>query len=126
MSDPLRKLIVSGQDLDRELLATVLSGLVMIEGGSGEIRLTAKAAKLPKKIQILLWLLGRKAAKAMELIREEGLSSGEMEKMTGMKGGSLRGQLSILKKERLVHSRDGKFTVPGYAVEYVKEVIQGQ
>lgn len=126
MTDPLEKLVVSGEDLNKELLATVLVDLVRVERDTGEVRFTTRAAKLPKNQQILVFLLGRKAAKALGLIKEEAISPGAMEPKTGMKGGPLRGQLSVLKKSRLVQSDRGKYFVPNYAIEPVKQIITGQ
>ncbi|MBI2935771.1 MAG: hypothetical protein HYY31_03045 [Chloroflexi bacterium] len=126
MKDPLQKLIVSGGELDKELLATVLADLVRLEKGSGEIRFTAMAAKLPKRTQIVLLLLGRKAAKALGLTDEEAIAPSEMEGTLGMKGGPLRGQLFQLKGARLVQSVGGKYLVPNYAIEPAKELIQAK
>lgn len=124
MENPLERLTVSGEALDRELLATVLQGLVMVETGTGEIRFTSRVAKLAKRTQILLLLLGRKASSALGFIEDEAISPSEMETKLGMKGGPLRGQLSQLRKERLVQSDGGKYTVPSYAVENVGELVQ--
>lgn len=124
MSDPLEKLLVSAIELDRELLATVLADLVKIDKDSGEIRFTSKATKLPKRLQILLYLMGRKAAKALGLVAEEAIASKEMASKLGMGGGPLRGQLSRLSKERLVESVQGKYQVPNYAFESVKALLE--
>jgi len=98
----------------------------MVEEGTGEVRFTAKAAKLPKRTQILLLLLGRKAAKALNLIEEAAIRPSEMQTMLGMKGGPLRGQLFQLKRDRLVQSEAGKYTVPNYALEAVKALLEGE
>lgn len=123
MQDPLEPLLVNGQELDRQLLATVLSGLIQIDKLSGEIRLTGKAVGLPKKHQILVYLLGRKAAKAMDRIEEEAISPKEMERELGIDGGPLRGQLSNLRKAHLVQAKGGKYYVPNFAVEAVKKYL---
>lgn len=124
MTDPLEKLIVSGTELDRELLATVLVDLVRIDKDSGEIRFTRNGATLPKKLQILTYLMGRKAGKALDLVPEEPISSKELTMKLGMSGGSLRGQLSMLKKERLIDTKDAKHYVPTYAIEEVKALLE--
>ena len=124
MTDPLEKLIVSGAELDRELLATVLADLVRIDKDSGEIRFTRKGATLPKKLQILTYLIGRKAAKALGLVPEEPISSKELTTKLGMGGGPLRGQLSILKKERSIDTKDAKHYVPNYAIDQVKVLLE--
>ncbi len=123
MENPLESLIVSGEEVDKNLLVTVLADLVRVEKSTGEIRFIGVAPKLPKRIQILLFLLGRKAAKALDLIEEEAIAPSEMEVKLGVKGGPLRGQLFQLKNDRLVQSEGGKYRVPNYALEAVKELL---
>lgn len=124
MEDPLQKLVVDATELDRELLATVLSDLVRIDKATGEIRFTPKSAALPKKSLILAYLMGRKAAKALGLVAEEAISSKELSTKLGMGGGSLRGQLSLFKKERLLDVQNGKHYVPNYAIEQVRTLLE--
>jgi len=124
MADPLERLVVSGAELDREMLATVLTDLVWIDKDTGEIRLTQKGVQMSKKLQILIYLMARKAAKALDLISEEGLTSSKLTSKLGMSGGTVRGQLSILSKERLIDSTGGKYFVPNYAVELVKALLE--
>lgn len=124
MTDPLEKLVVSGAELDRELLATTLADLAQIDKDSGGIRFTREATRLPKKLQILTYLAARKAAKALGFISEEPISPKELTLELGMSGGSVRGQLSVLGKERLVESKVGKYWVPNYAIERVKALLE--
>jgi len=124
MTDPLEKLVVSGAELDRELLATTLVDLAQIDKESGGIRFTRKAARLPKNLQILTYLMARKAAKALGFISEELISSKELTSELGMSGGSIRGQLSIFSKERLVEGKAGKYWIPNYAIERVKALLE--
>jgi len=124
MTDPLERLIASGAELDREMLATILADLVWIDKDSHEVRFKQKATKLPKKVQILTYLMARKAAKALDLISEEGIVSSELTSKLGMSGGTVRGQLSILGKDRLIDSVGGKYFVPNYAIELVKTLIE--
>ena len=124
MIDPLEKLVRSGTELDKELLATVLAGLVWIDKDSGEVRFTPEGTRLPKKLQILAYLLGQKAAKALGLVSEELIAPKELATKLGMGGGPLRGQLSMLKKERLVDTKNGKYYIPNYAIESVKALLQ--
>lgn len=124
MTDPLEKLFVSSEELDQELLATVLMDLAKIDRDSGEIRFTSKAVRLPKKLQILIYLMSRKAARAHSVISEELISSKELAPKLGIGGSSLRGQLSDFTKERLVESKSGRYWVPNYAIERVKELLE--
>lgn len=123
MSEQLEKLLISGKELDQELLATVLVDLVKIDKDSGEIRLTTKALNLPKRLQILIYIAGRKAAKALDVIGEERISPKELASKLGMGGGSLRGQVHNLCKDRLLEGVEGKYLVPNYAIEFVKALL---
>jgi len=123
MENPLEKLLVSHVELDRELVATILADLVRIDKDTGEIRFTMDGAKLSNKLRILTYLLARKAAKALNLVPEEPISSSELTSQLGISGGSLRGQLSLLNGERLIDKREGKYFVPNYSVEQVKTLI---
>lgn len=124
MIEPLEKLVVSGVELDQKLLATTLTGLVWIDKDSGEIRFTREVAQLPKNLQLLTYLLARKAAAALGFISEEPISSKDLTSKLGMSGGSVRGQLSIFSKERLVANKAGKYWVPNYAIERVKALLE--
>lgn len=124
MEDPLQKLVVDATELDRELLATVLSNLIRIDKITGEIRFTPKSAALPKKFQVLAYLMGRKATKALGLVGEEAVSPKELGTKLGIGGGPLRGQLSLFKKERLLDVQNGKYYVPNYAIEQVKASLE--
>lgn len=124
MVDPLQRLVASSTELDREMLATVLADMAWIDKDTGEIRLTREAVQMSKKLQILIYLMARKAAKALGLISEEGISPSELTSTLGMSGGTVRGQLFILSKERLINSSGGKYWVPNYAIELAKASLQ--
>jgi DNA-binding IclR family transcriptional regulator len=68
--------------------------------------------------------MARKAARALGLIVEEGIAPTELTSKLGMSGGTVRGQLFILSKERLIDNAGGKYIVPNYAVELVKASVQ--
>lgn len=124
MVDPLEKLLVNREELDREMLATFLSDLVYIDKNSGEIVLTKNSTLFPKNKQLLIYLAARKAAKALNLIVEEEISPSAIQSALGMSGGTVRGQLSILAKERYIANNKGKYYLPNYAVEQVKTLIE--
>jgi len=124
MSEPLEKLVVSGTELDRELIATTLANLVRIDKDKGEIRLTLEAIQLPKKLQILIYLTGRKAATALGILPGEPIAPKDLASQLGMGGSSIRGQLFTLSKERLIGSESGKYWVPNYAIERVKALLE--
>ncbi|MBN1161280.1 MAG: hypothetical protein JXA17_04985 [Dehalococcoidales bacterium] len=124
MVDPLERLLVDREELDRGMLATVLADLVYIDKSSGGIVLTRKAAQFSKKIQLLVYLAGRKAAKALNIIDKEESTPSAIQLALGMSGGTVRGQLSILAKERLVSNTRGSYFLPNYAVEQVKNLLE--
>lgn len=124
MVDPLEKLLVNREELDREMLATALAGLVHIDKNNGEIVLTRKTTQFPKKMQLLVYLASRKAAKALNLVEKEETSSSAIQIALGMSGGTVRGQLSMLVKDRLVKNNKGDYFLPNYSVDQVRALIE--
>jgi len=125
MAEPLEKLVISSVDVDRELLATTLMNLVRIDKDKGEIRLTLEAIRLPKKLQILVYLMGRKAATALGILPDEPIAPKDLASKLGRGGSALRGQLATLSgKEHLIKNEAGKYWVPNYTVEQVKALLE--
>jgi len=126
MIDPLEKLLFDREELDREMLSTVLTDLVHIDKNSGEVILTKKALQFPKRLQLLIYLAGRKAAKTLNCLELEETPPNAIQSALGMSGGTVRGQLSLLAKERRVASKRGNYFLPNYAVEQVKALLEQQ
>ncbi len=126
MTNPLTDLVVDETKFDLDLLASMLRGQVNIMSGTGEVRLSAAALDLPKKYQVLVFLLGRKAAKVLGKAADEATSGREIASALGMEPNPVSGHLTFLKADGFVRLNDGKYSVPGYAVEKAKIVLEAQ
>ena len=123
----LDELVVSGAELDKELLSTLLSPFVRLDKDDSSVRPTSRWKNLNQQQQILLYLLARKAMSALPdfNLDEETAAPILIGEMTGA-GKSTRGQLNSLLKKKLVNRTAGKYYVPNYALEAVKEIIQSR
>jgi len=78
--------------------------------------------------KILTYLLGKKALRLRGVITEDGerVSPSEIERDTGLKGGSIRPTLTKLVDGRLIRlDKDtNKYYLPDYAVAKVSQVLK--
>lgn len=126
--DPLDKLVVSGAELDKELLSTLLFPFIRLDKDESSVRPTPRWNDLNQQQQILVYLLARKAMVTLPdfNIDEEAAAPILIGEITGA-GSSARGQLSSLRRKKLVdRTRMGKYYIPNYAIEAVKEVVKSQ
>lgn len=124
----LDELVVSGAELDKELLATLLFPFIRLDKDDSSVRPTSRWKNLNQQQQILLYLLARKAMWALPdfNLDKETAAPILIGEMTGA-GKSTRGQLNSLLKKKLVNrTASGKYYVPNYALEAVKEIIQSR
>jgi hypothetical protein len=114
----LEELLVDAREIDRELLAAFLKPYLRIDRETGAILPQPAWGEVPNEARVLLYLVARKAMRALELpIGDEAASPLEIERATGIPGGSVRPALKRLLKGRLVE-RDlgGGYIVPTYAM----------
>jgi len=122
--DPLSKLVVRKDEVNRKLLADVLDPFSMISQETGEALLKPPFAALPGETKVLVYLLTRKASRALDtpLDREEA-SPTEISRQTGMNYNSVKPSLSKLYQKRLVQKRDDGYFVPDHAIFAVGEML---
>ena len=76
------------------------------------------------KIGILLYLLSNKIFHIKGIKDEEFEKPKDIESGTGIVGGTLRRCVSeLLKKEKLLHSKDGKYYIPNHSLRKVEKFI---
>lgn len=109
----LEDLVVDARQIDRELVATMLAPYLRIDGASCGILPQEGWAVAPNEARVLLYLVARKAMRALDLpLEAEAASPLEIERATGIPGGSVRPAVKRLLKARLI-ARD---VVSGYLV----------
>src|SRR5437660_9735235 len=120
--DPLADLLVKKEDLDRKLLAEVLTPYVKLDQDSGTVIPTPSFARLTNASKILVFLLGRKAAKSLNLLSEpEERTPKEIATLTGINHDSVKPTLSTLYKARKVQKAGNSYFVPDHAILTIRE-----
>ena len=125
MNDELESLLVSGKEIDRKLVVEMLEPYLRIDKETCEIRPLPSWSGLRANKRILLYLVARKAMKALGLgIEEESVSATEIMRNTGLKKGTVNPALRGLFDGRVVaQDEKRKYFVPNYAIEDVKFMI---
>ncbi len=125
MSNQLDELFVSGKEVDQELVANILSPFLKIDRDSCAIVPNEQWLELNNELKIILFLVARKAMKFRGLaIDNEGALPSEIERETGVKGGSVRPKLKELLEQRIINKTDdGRYVVPSYSFSKIKTMI---
>ena len=122
----LEELVVDARELDRELVADFLKPYLRIDGPSCAILPQPAWAEVPNEARVLLYLVARKAMRALDLpLAQEAASPLEIERATGIPGGSVRPALKRLPKRRLEQRDLGVgYIVPNYAVARARNYVR--
>ncbi|MBI4596412.1 MAG: hypothetical protein HY730_08565 [Candidatus Tectomicrobia bacterium] len=128
MNDELESLVVSGKDIDRKLVAQILSPYVKLDKDVSNIRPLEGWNTLKAYEKILVYLLSRKAMVALDFgLPSEGASAGEAARDTGLKTGTVNPALRGLLDDRLVdQGKDNRYFIPNHAIEKVKAILSRQ
>ena len=120
----LEELVISGGELDRELIASVLSGFVRLDGDSHSVRFLSAWDQLKNDDKVLVYLVARKGMFGLDWSEDEAVSPGEVVRDTGLPGGSVRPCLGRLVAKRLVVAAEGRrYQVPNWAVNQIRALL---
>ena len=120
----LDELVVSGADLDRDLVATVLKPFSRLDGDRKRVLLLPAWESLKNDHKILVFLVARKAMTALEWVGDDAVSPRDVTRETGLPGGSVRPGLLRLVNSRLVaQGENGGYLIPNWAMNRVKSVL---
>ena len=120
----LEELVVSGGELDRELIASVLSRFVRLDGDSRSVRFLPAWDQLKNDDKVLVYLIARKAMVALDWSEDEAVQPGEVVNDTGLPGGSVRPGLGRLVAKRLVVAIEGqRYQVPNWAINQIRALL---
>ncbi len=120
-NEPLKKLLVKTEDLNKELLTKTLQPLLQIEEKTGRIQWTEIGNKLDIKKKIIASLLAKKASLILGLIEKETIDYKELARMISAKQVSVASQLTTLGKEYIVLKDSKEYFIP---LEAVTKAIQ--
>lgn len=125
MVNQMDELFVSGKEVDQELIAEILAPFLRIDRDSCSIVPNERWLEMNNELKIILFLLAKKAMKLRDLpIDNEGALPTEIEKETGVKGGSLRPKLKQLLEQRIISKADdGRYIVPNYSLTKIKTMV---
>jgi|SRR5256886_12801119 len=120
-ADPLMALVVDTKQINREHLAAMLKGRVLLDLQSETFLLQPEArARSNARQAVLLSLL---AQKALNLLKEgqvlDVLSPRQLSALTGFKGNTIRPVLKRLTNEGLIVRRPEGYTIHGSALARV-------
>jgi len=125
----LEDLVVSGGEEDKKLVGEILEPYVRLDKETCGIRPTDEWDKLSPEKKIVVYLVARKAMKAMKDLGfdlpVEGAKAGEVVQTTGVKGGTVYPLLrKLLTEDRLIEqSKDKRYFVPNHAIPKVKDML---
>ena len=125
MNDELESLLISGKEIDRKMVAEVLAPYLRIDKETLDIRPLGNWGEVKAYNKILLYLLARKAMKALGLgIEDESSSATEIMQKTGLKKGTVNPALRILFDGRVVaQDKERRYSIPNHAIEEAKNLI---
>jgi len=127
-ADPLRALVVDTKKINREQLAAILQGKVLLDLQSNTFLLQPEAkSRGTARHAVLLSLLARKA---ICLLKEgdldappDGLTPLELTSATGIRGNTIRPVVRRLNAEGLVMQVQGRYVVHNSAIGRVAIVL---
>lgn len=121
----LEELVVSGAEMDRKLMAEILTPYIRLDKENCGIRPTEEWNGLSPERRILAYLLARKAMVALGFnLPVEGAKASEVVQATGVKSGTAHPILRSLFGNRIVEqSPDRRYFVPNHAIPQVKSML---
>ncbi|MFH1107511.1 MAG: hypothetical protein V1787_06500 [Candidatus Micrarchaeota archaeon] len=119
--DPLDSLFVKGDEVNRELLSSILSQFVRLDE-KGRIFPLASFYSQSNKNKILLLLLSKKALNLKSGL-DEPITPSALAKLSDIPEGSLRPTLRLLVDERLVDDENSRYLVFSHALPRCAELF---
>lgn len=125
MENELESLLVSGKEVNKKLVAEMLSPYLRIDKETCDIIPSSSWGDLKAYKKILLYLVARKAMIALDLnLPEENASATEIMVSTGLKQGTVNPTLRQLLEDGLLgQTKERKYYVPNFAIEKIKAII---
>lgn len=121
--DPLQTLIGSKQELDRGLLLKMLQGNIMIDSDSGRPTPLPPFTTLTGRQQVVMLLLGGKAAHALGKRENESMTAKELAELSGVNYNSIRVHLSKLETEKFIGKSKAEYFIPSYNLLRIKTEV---
>jgi hypothetical protein len=115
-TDPLEQIFVKTEQVEgeqRKILASLIFPFASVNPDTGEVHFKATADDLNAKQKILIFLLSRLALSTRpQTAFSAAASPKEIEKATGLPGGTVRPKLILLVNERIASKNGEGYLVP--------------
>lgn len=125
-TDPLQRIVVNKDEVNREQLADAIEGIMGVDNESGEPVPISEYHELGNESKFVARLLARRAALALEFIEESelGASSSELAGRMEPSDSTIQnyGGLDFVDNE----DDHGGYFIPGYAVETAIEYLEDE
>ena len=128
MNDELEALVVSGKEVDRKLLAGILSPYVRLDRDDCDIDTLEAWLGLGTDSKILVYLLARKAMVALGFdLGVEGATASEVALVMNVNHETVGPELRKMHAEGILEeTKDYRYFVPNYAVVKIKGMLSTQ
>lgn len=121
----LEKLLADESKINESLLSDVLARYVKIGKETGLPIFTPEYAKLSNSGKIVVYLLARKAAFALRILKgAEPVTPKEISEATGVPYDSVKPTLSSLAKSRIVTREGGQYSFPNHLLLQARELVK--
>lgn len=125
-TDPLQRIVVNKDEVNREQLADAIEGIMGVDNESGEPVPISEYHELGNESKFVARLLARRAALALEFIEESelGASSSELAGRMEPSDSTIQnyGGLDFVDND----DDHGGYFIPGYAVETAIEYLEDE
>ncbi|MFH0986560.1 MAG: hypothetical protein V1911_00760 [Candidatus Micrarchaeota archaeon] len=121
-NDPLDTLFVRGDEVNRELLSSILTRYVRLDE-KGRIFPLSQFYSETNKNRVIIALLSRKAI-SLKTGTEESISPSELGKLIDLPDGSLRPTLRELVDEKLADDENSRYKISSHAVRRCSEILE--
>ena len=125
--ESLDDLVVSGKEIDQGLVRKILAPYLRLDKDKCTIRPTEKWWELSNVMKVLLYLVARKAMKALDFpFEHEEATVSNIINEAGVKKGSAGPVLRALLADRIIdqRSKGEGYLVPNHALERIKTMIE--
>jgi hypothetical protein len=117
VEDPLSKLLLDVQEVDRASLARALQDYIGIDKKSGKIVLKVNFNKLNARQKVIAYLLGKKVAKLLNKTETELITPMDIIDETSIPKGTVNPKLRELVDARLIsQAKDGEYYVEHHQI----------
>jgi hypothetical protein len=115
--DPLSKLLLDADEIDRASLARVLHDYVGIDSKNGKVIQKASFNKLNARQKLIAYLLGKKVAKLLGKIEIELSLPKDIQNDTGIPKGTVNPKLRELVDSRFVtQTKEGEYYIESHQI----------